>query len=178
MGDDEGGTHVTEPDRFREFVEVRYGDLLRTAFLLTGSTHAAEDLVQTALLKAYKRFDTIDEPYPYLRRSMVNLHINLWRRIGSRELLSVFTPDPGEPDTSAAFVLRAELLEALAQLPKKMRAVLVLRYWEDLSEADTAAALGCSLGSVKAQSSRGLARLRDILRADNFTTSRVAEGMA
>ncbi len=166
---------MTEPERFREFVELRYGDLLRTAFLLTGSTHAAEDLVQTALLKTYKHFDRIEEPYPYLRRSMVNLHINLWRSIGSRELLSVFTPDRHEPDISAGFVQRAELLAALAQLPKKMRAVLVLRYWEDLSEADTAAALGCSLGTVKAQASRGLARLRDILRAENSTTSRVAE---
>ncbi len=169
---------VTEPDRFREFMQLRYGDLLRTAFLLTGSTHAAEDLVQTALLKVYKRFHTIEDPYPYLRRTMVNQHINLWRRIGSRELLSVFTPDPAEPDISAAFVQRAELLEALGQLPSKMRAVLVLRYWEDLSEADTAAALGCSLGSVKAQASRGLARLRDILRAEHVTTARVAEGMA
>ncbi|GIH03345.1 DNA-directed RNA polymerase sigma-70 factor [Rhizocola hellebori] len=169
---------MTEPDRFREFMELRYGDLLRTAFLLTGSTHAAEDLVQTVLLKVYKRFHTIEEPYPYLRRAMVNHHINLWRRIGSRELLSVFTPDLAEPDISTAFVQRAELMEALAQLPPKMRAVLVLRYWEDLSEADTAAALGCSLGSVKAQASRGLARLRDILRAEQVTTTRVAEGWA
>jgi len=169
---------VTEPDRFREFMEMRYGDLLRTAFLLTGSTHAAEDLVQSVLLKVYKRFHTIEEPYAYLRRAMVNHHINLWRRIGSRELLSVFTPDPAVPDTSAAFAQRAELLEALGQLPTKMRAVLVLRYWEDLSEADTAAALGCSLGSVKAQASRGLARLRDILREEHVTTARVAEGLA
>jgi RNA polymerase sigma factor (sigma-70 family) len=70
------------------------------------------------------------------------------------------------------------LLEALGQLPTKMRAVLVLRYWEDLSEADTAAALGCSLGSVKAQASRGLARLRDILRPEHLPTARVAEGIA
>ncbi|HCT80853.1 MAG TPA: SigE family RNA polymerase sigma factor [Micromonosporaceae bacterium] len=152
---------------------------MRTAFLLTGSMHSAEDLVQTVLLKAYRGWETIDEPFPYLRRAMVNQHISLWRRIGSRELITGFPPERTTPDVSAAFAQRAELLDALARLPKRMRAVLVLRYWEDLSEADTAAILGCSTGSVKAQASRGLARLRGILQSEAATRAgRVAEGMA
>lgn len=155
---------MTEPDGFREFVELRYGDLLRTAFLLTGSTHAAEDLTQTALLKAYRVWNQLDDPYPYLRRMIINQHISLWRRIGSHELITGFTPERAGPDLATMAAQREELLGALAKLPQKMRAVLVLRYWEDLSEAETARIVGCSIGSVKAQSSRGLARLRDILR--------------
>ncbi|MFD0596112.1 SigE family RNA polymerase sigma factor [Catellatospora coxensis] len=123
---------------FREFVQLRYGELLRTAFLLTGSTHAAEDLVQSALLKAYRRWETVDEPMAYLRRALVNQRTSVWRRIGSRELLTGVLPERGRADGSAAQAERDELLAALATLPVRMRAVLVLRYWEDMSEADTA----------------------------------------
>jgi RNA polymerase sigma-70 factor (sigma-E family) len=151
---------------FQAFVEVRYTALLRTAFLLTGSSHAAEDLVQTALLRAMRRWHRIDDPMAYLRRAMVNQRANLWRRITSREvLLAEFAPGRARvADESTAVVQRDELLTALATLPARMRAVLVLRYWEDLSEAETAHLLGCSAGSVKSQASRGLARLREVLQ--------------
>lgn len=163
---------------FREFVRLRYGDLLRTAFLLTGSAHAAEDLVQTVLLRAYRRWDRIDEPMSYLRRAMANQRITVWRRFGAHELITSLLPEPSTPDTSSALVQRAELIEALRRLPHRMRAVLVLRYWEDLSEAETAAALGCSVGTVKAQASRGLVRLREALEAGREPMGRVAEATA
>ncbi|WP_034592172.1 SigE family RNA polymerase sigma factor [Hamadaea tsunoensis] len=153
------------PDEFREFVEARYAALLRTAYLLTGSTHAAEDLVQTALLDLLPRFATVAEPFAYARRSMINQRTSLWRRLGRREVLGGFLPDRPGADHAAAADSRQDLLQALNTLPVRMRAVLVLRYWEDLSEADTAEILGCSTGTVKAQASRGLARLRTALGA-------------
>lgn len=153
--DDDGG--------FREFVEARYTDLLRVGFLLTGASYAAEDLVQTALLQAMRRFDALDDPMAYVRRSMVNQHTSVWRRLGRREVLTGFLPERRQIDHSAAADERRELLDALATLPARMRAVLVLRYWEDLSEAETAAILECSIGTVKSQASRGLARLREVL---------------
>lgn len=155
-------------DGFEDFVSVRYGELLRTAYLLTGAQHAAEDLLQTVLLKAMRRWSRIDEPVAYLRRALANQSASRWRRVGRRsELLSATVPDrPASGDSAENVVARDELLTALGTLPGRMRAVLVLRYWEDLSEQDTAAVLGCSVGSVKSQASRGLARLRSVLRSE------------
>jgi RNA polymerase sigma-70 factor (sigma-E family) len=147
---------------FADFVALRYRDLLRTAFLLTGSHHAAEDLVQACLLKAMPRWDGIAEPMTYLRRVMVNQRVSWWRRL-RRELPQADPPDRAAPDDVANAAERASLLAALAELPPRMRAVLVLRFWEDQSEAETADLLGCSIGTVKAQASRGLARLRTVL---------------
>ena len=150
---------------FREFVEVRYSSLLRTAYLLTGSREAAADLVQTALLKMMRRWKRVDDPLPYVRRIMVNERTRLWHRIGSREVLTAILPERRSPDTEERVAARDELLRALNRLPPRMRAVLVLRYWEDMSEVDTAALLGCSVGSVKSQASRGLDRLRYVLES-------------
>lgn len=147
---------------FREFMEVHYAALLRTAFLLTGSTHAAEDLLQSALLRAYGRWDKIDEPMAYLRMVMVNLRTSTWRRL-KNELITGFLPDKPKADFTSSSNEKAVLMAALAKLPVRMRAVLVLRYWEDMSEVETAKALGCSVGSVKSQASRGLARMREVL---------------
>jgi RNA polymerase sigma-70 factor (sigma-E family) len=148
---------------FREFVEVRYTDLLRTAYLLTGTRDAAEDLVQSALLTTMRHWRAVADPMAYVRRAMVNQRTSLWRRIGSRELLTDAPPDRSTPDGTAGRADRDELLTALGRLPARMRAVLVLRYWEDMSEEDTAQMLGCSVGTVKSQASRGLSRLRDVL---------------
>jgi RNA polymerase sigma-70 factor (sigma-E family) len=156
---------VTEREHspeFAAFVAVRYRDLLRTAFLLTGSHHAAEDLVQACLLKAMPRWNAIAEPMTYLRRMMVNQRVSWWRRV-RRELPQADPPDGVAPDDIGGADERTVILAALAGLPPRMRAVLVLRYWEDQSEAETADLLGCSVGTVKAQSSRGLARLRTVL---------------
>jgi RNA polymerase sigma-70 factor (sigma-E family) len=154
---------------FREFVEVRYADLLRTAYLLTGVQHTAEDLVQSALLRAMRRWQQIDDPMAYVQRIMVNERISIWHRVGSRELLSGIIGDwrmdraRRVNDASDRVADRDALLLALHRLPVRMRTVLVLRYWEDLSEAQAADLLGCSVGTVKSQASRGLARLRTAL---------------
>ncbi|SCF18334.1 RNA polymerase sigma-70 factor, sigma-E family [Micromonospora haikouensis] len=159
-------------DSFREFVEIRYADLLRTAYLLTGSRHAAEDLVQSALIRVMRRWRHVDNPVAYVRRIMVNERVSLWHRFGSREFLAGVTGawrlHAGQsrgPDVADDVVLRDEVLTALLGLPPRMRAVLVLRYWEDLPEAQIAEALRCSVGTVKSQASRGLARLRAVLPA-------------
>jgi RNA polymerase sigma-70 factor (sigma-E family) len=151
-----------EVDSFAQFVAVRYTELLRTAYLLTGSSHAAEDLVQSCLLNVMPRWHDVDDPMSYLRRAMVNQRTSFWRRV-RRELLSARPPESQVPDPSGGLADRTTLVAELARLPKQMRAVLVLRYWEDLSEAETADLLGCSVGSVKSQASRGLARLRALL---------------
>ena len=151
---------------FQEFVAVRYAQLLRTGYLLTGSREAAEDLVQHALLTTMRRWATVTDPLAYVRRAMVNRRTSLWRQVGARELLTDAPPQGSVADGTAGRADRDELMCALRTLPARMRAVLVLRYWEDLSEAETAAALGCSVGTVKAQASRGLARLRSVLRPE------------
>ncbi|GAA2337543.1 SigE family RNA polymerase sigma factor [Dactylosporangium salmoneum] len=153
---------------FEQFVRVRYAELLHTAYLLTGSVGAAEDLVQTCLLKVMARFERIAEPMPYLRRAMVNQRTSWWRAV-RRELLSASPPEP-DPDLERGdpaweFTERTALVAELSRLPERMRAVLVLRYWEGLSEAETADVLGCSVGTVKSQASRGLGRLRTLLEA-------------
>jgi RNA polymerase sigma-70 factor (sigma-E family) len=163
-------------EAFADFVALRYKDLLRTAFLLTGSQHTAEDLVQACLLKAMSRWGSIAEPMTYLRRVMVNERVTWWRRL-RRELLRADLPDPpAAGDDIAAATERAVVLAALADLPHRMRAVLVLRFWEDLPEAAVAQLLGCSVGTVKSQTSRGLVRLRAVL--DNGSDDSASSGVA
>jgi RNA polymerase sigma-70 factor (sigma-E family) len=148
-------------EEFQRFVEERYGVLLRTAYLLAGDRHRAEDLLQSALLVLLSSWRRIDKPEAYLRRVMVNQLVSGWRRRRIVEVLTAVLPDraAAQPDEDR----RDELWSALRRLPARMRAVLVLRYWEDLSEQQTADALGCSVGTVKSQSSRGLARLRELV---------------
>jgi RNA polymerase sigma-70 factor (sigma-E family) len=157
---------------FREFVEIRYADLIRTAYLLTGSRHSAEDLVQIALMRLMRRWRQVSDPMAYVRRIMVNERVSLWHRFGSREFLAGVTgawrlhAERGRSrDVADGVVARDEVLTALRGLPSRMRAVLVLRYWEDLPEAEIAQTLGCSVGTVKSQASRGIARLRELLPA-------------
>jgi RNA polymerase sigma-70 factor (sigma-E family) len=148
---------------FREFVALRYAELLRTAYLLTGTREAAEDLLQSALLSTMRHWKRVDDPVAYVRRAMANQRVSLWRRIGSRELLTDRFPERASADPSGAYADRDALLAALNRLPARMRAVVVLRYCEDLSEAATAQALGCSVGTVKSQAAHGLRKLRDLL---------------
>jgi RNA polymerase sigma-70 factor (sigma-E family) len=146
----------------REFVRSRYTDLLRTAFLLTGSSHEAEDLVQGALLRVMRHWDGIDDPLPYVRRTIVNLYLNGLRR-RTRELVTGLLPERAVRDSTDRVAERSTLWPALRALPPRTRAVIVLRYWMDMSEWETAGVLGCSVGSVKSMASRGLARLRELL---------------
>ncbi|MFC5835273.1 SigE family RNA polymerase sigma factor [Nonomuraea insulae] len=150
-------------DGFREFVLARQQALMRTAYLLTGDAHLAEDLLQSVLIKVVGQWDKLargGNPEAYTRKALVNQYIS-WRRRPSREVPSAEVPERGvSPDDTA--LDRIVLRQALAKLTTKQRAVIVLRFWEDLTEAQTADVLGCSLGNVKSQVHRSLARLRTI----------------
>ena len=148
---------------FREFVDGRSPGLLRTAYLLTGDWHLAEDLLQTALSRAYlawSRVSVADSPDAYVRRILVNSWAKWWRRRWRGETPTAAMPETAGPDPYAAVDDRSSLAAALATLPKRQRAVVVLRYYDDLSEAEIAAVLGCSPGTVKSQASKALAKLR------------------
>lgn len=148
-------------EQFRRFVEARSLALLRTAFALCGDRHAAEDLVQGALAKLYRRWHKIEEPEGYVRRIIYNDQVSRWRRRSVlREEPVGAVPEAPLPDRAAAVDDRLDVWELLQQLAPRQRAVLVLRYYEDLSEREIAAVLGCSLGTVRSQASRAIARLR------------------
>ena len=155
---------------FVAFVAGAWPRLVRTAFLLTGDHAQAEDLAQTALVRAHRRWRSIrrqDRPEVYVRRVMLNLHRSWWRRHRGREHLVAQVAEPaadGAPgDDSARQDRELALARALADLPPRMRATLVLRFYEDLTERQAANVLGCSVGTVKSQTSRGLTRLRRAL---------------
>lgn len=153
---------MSEPITFQEFVLARRRALLRTAWLLTGDWHAAEDLVQTALMRCYPHWRRIagDNPDAYVRKAITNAHASAWRRRWHGERPAAELPDrPGVDEYDAADSRRV-LLAALGRLPTRQRAVVVLRYYEDLTESETAAALGCSVGTVKSQAAKALVTLR------------------
>src|SRR5687767_263071 len=157
------GVTVTERavSSFDEFVASRGSALWRSAWLLTGDNHLAEDLVQAALGKswpAYDRVSTNGSFEAYVRRVMYTTYVARWRRRWNGERPTGDLPERAE--ATATPELRHDLLRALATLPKGQRAVVVLRYFEDLSERQTADVLGCSIGTVKSQTARGLAALR------------------
>jgi RNA polymerase sigma-70 factor (sigma-E family) len=154
---------------FDQFVATHVDELLRTAFMIAWDEREAEDLVQECLFKVARRWPRVqrmDQPRAYARRILVNLAIDGGRARTRRRLELAPTSGPREPtaDPLGALADRAELLDALAQLPRRQRAVLVLRYFNDLSEAEAASVLGCSTGTVKSSASRGLARLRQALQ--------------
>jgi RNA polymerase sigma-70 factor (sigma-E family) len=160
---------------FTDFVTHRAPALLRTAFLLCGGDRsAAEDLLQEVLERVYPRWRRIkDRPEPYIRASLANAAANRWRARSRRVTEVPFddTTDDIRSGHEQQIVDHDRVVRALRELPPRMRAVLVLRYFDDMSEADVAAALHCSTGTVKSQTSRGLARLRELLDgADESTT--------
>jgi RNA polymerase sigma-70 factor (sigma-E family) len=140
------------------FARARFPALLRFGLLLAGNRHDAEDLVQTALMRTALRWRSVQEPEPYVRQAMVRLHLN-WRTRFRARMAAEPVPDLAAPavDTDTRLVL----WQALARLPARQRTVLVLRYYEDLSEAEIAAALGVSRGTVKSTAARALAKLRE-----------------
>ncbi len=159
---------MRDEDAFGEFVTARWAALVRTAFLITGDHGRAEDLVQSALEKVHTHWNRIqnkEAPEAYARRVMINLAISGSRRRRFRETSLEAAPDVQIQDGVQDLAERDELWKVLLQLPPRMRAVLVLRFFDDLSEAETARVLGCSLGSVKSQASRGLARMRELYAA-------------
>ncbi len=153
-------------EQFRAYVAARSPALLRTAYLLTGSRADAEDLLQTALAKTYLAWGRVREREAldgYVRRVMVNTRTSSWRRRRVDEQPVDVLPETAVPerDVAADLDLHDAVWSALARLPRRQRAAVVLRYYEDLSEAETAAVLGVSTGTVKSTTSRALARLRD-----------------
>jgi RNA polymerase sigma-70 factor (sigma-E family) len=151
---------------FTAFVVGHQSRLLRFAFLLTGHRAAAQDLVQTALLEALRRWDRISKREgveAYVRQVMVNKQRASWRRLSSTESVRDRVPDTPVDDHTEGVGERHALATALAALPPRQRATVILRFYEDMSEADTARLLGCSVGNVKSQTSRGLQKLRTFL---------------
>jgi RNA polymerase sigma-70 factor (sigma-E family) len=151
---------------FEEFVQGSSARLFRTALLLTGHDRAAaEDLLQLALERAYRRWGRIcrsGDPERYVRRILANASKDRWRRAARRPERPLHEGDDHQAagDHAGAVADRDYLMRALAGLPPRQRTVLVLRYFTDLSAAEIAGELGCSVGTVKSQLSRGLARLR------------------
>lgn len=149
---------------FRAFVVNRWPRLLRTAHLLTGHHHDAEDLVQAALAKAYVKWERIqgaDDPDSYVWRIMINANVDRLRRLRLREWLTTRFPESAAPDRADAVAERSALMEALGRLPAKQRAVVVLRYLEDRSETEVARLLGTGVGTVRSHTARALKKLRE-----------------
>jgi RNA polymerase sigma-70 factor (sigma-E family) len=149
------------------FLAERGELLLRTAVLLAGgSKEAGEDLLQAALERLLRRWRTIEgDPEGYLRRTLYHLAADNWRQQRAwRTRLRLLQPGAGAAvaDSTAEVDLRDSLVRLLRQLPARQRAVIVARYWEQLSEAESAQVLGCSVGTVKSATSRGLRRLREL----------------
>ncbi len=148
-------------DGFREFVLARQQALMRAAYLLTGDAHLAEDLLQSVLIKVVGKWPKLSKngnPEAYVRKALVNQYIS-WRRRPRPESPSADPPERGASYDEAALD-RIVLRQALAKLTPKQRAVIVLRFWEDLTETQAAETLGCSVGTVKSQVHHALARLR------------------
>jgi RNA polymerase sigma-70 factor (sigma-E family) len=160
-----GRLRVGDDESFRDFVRARAPALSRAAYLLTGDHHMAQDLVQSALAATYQHWSRIHagNPEAYVRRAMHHAHVSWWRK---RRPAEVARPDEatvsaGDDETEAA-TIRLTVVAALRVLAPRQRAVIVLRYFEDLTEVQTAAVLGCSVGTVKRSHFEALARLREV----------------
>lgn len=163
---------VVDVTEFEGFVAARGPGLTRYAYLLCGNTATAEDITQSALLKLFTRWErvsTLDDPVAYVRRVITREYLSIRRRKSSTE---VITDTPRSPvshrDPADAVAVRQELWQALRQLPPKQRAALVLRYYFDLPHSEVATLLGCSEGTARTHTSRGLTALRE-RSGDHFT---------
>ena len=152
--------HQTEPEGFADFVLARSGALHRIAYLLTHDRAAAEDLVQSALVKAWRRWNLAQQPEAYVRGILVNEYLTQSRRRWRGELPTERPPEGVAPDATERVVVQHSVAQAPAELSPQQRAVVVLRFFHDLTERQTAEHLGVSIGTVKAHQSRALERLR------------------
>jgi RNA polymerase sigma-70 factor (sigma-E family) len=156
---------------FEEFVAARGPALWRSAWLLTGDDGLAEDLLQTALAKSWPAYERVSRNggsfEAYVRRALVTTYASWWRRKWRGETPVSDPPDVPAGDGIGDIELRRDVVSALGRLPKRQRAVIVLRYFDDLTEAETARQMGCSVGAVKAHHSRAIRALRGspLLRA-------------
>ncbi|MET1057986.1 MAG: SigE family RNA polymerase sigma factor [Nocardioides sp.] len=151
---------MADTGEYDDFVVTRSPALLRSAYLLTHDEGRAEDLLQTALAKAWFAWSRIEDPEAYVRRILVTTSASWWRRRWIGETPSADLPDRAASATPAAGDADHDLWVAIGHLPARQRAVVVLRYLEDRPEAETAQLLGCSVGTVKSQAARALAKLR------------------
>jgi RNA polymerase sigma-70 factor (sigma-E family) len=158
--------HNDDKTDFEQFMAARWQPLVRAAYVLTGNQQDAEDIVQTALTNAYSvwpRIRSADDVTVYVHRILINVYRSTRRRRRVLEVLTSAVPERRSTAASAAsdsIHTRDEVVQVLILLTSRQRAVIVLRYLEDLTEAQTAAALGCSIGTVKSQTSKALAKLR------------------
>ncbi len=157
---------MREPDQqFQDFVAARGPALLRTALLLTGSQEASEDLVQSALEKALRHWSRIKVEAAtegYVRQIMYRENVSVWRQRRGREFPMAQIPEPRVADSTLAVNDWLVMRQALLRLAPRQRTVLVLRYYEDLTEEQVAVAMGVSVGTVKSQTAKALDRLRRI----------------
>ncbi len=161
--------NAVQEAEFREFVAARSPALLRVAFLLYGDAGLAEDLLQSTLTKTYmawRRLGGMESVEAYARRVLVNTATSWWRRRWRAERPTGWLPERAVGDPSESYADRDAIWQVLQTLPTRQRAVIVLRYYEDLSESDIAAVLGLSVGTVKSYASRALATLRERLGDD------------
>jgi RNA polymerase sigma-70 factor (sigma-E family) len=162
-------------EEFRDFMHGRWPAMVRLAYALTGDQGHAEDVAQTAFARAYASWPKVrrtGNPDAYVRRIVINENLNRFRKHRVAERLTGTLPDSvagalsgslaaaGAVDATRQYDDRSALMAALQRLGPRQRAVIVLRYWMDLTEAEIAAALGCSVGTVKSQAARALATLR------------------
>src|SRR3954447_19980277 len=155
-----------EATAFTEFMSARSASLFRTAYLITGDHQLAQDLLQESLIKTYlawPRLRDISKAEAYTRKTIVTTAISWRRRRSFHERPTDLLPDTAVPDSGAAITTHASIVAQLRTQPPRQRAAIVLRYYEDLSEAQTAEVKGCSGGAVKSHVSTGLARLRQSL---------------
>lgn len=154
---------------FKAYAAARMRDLRRTAFLLCGDWHHADDVVQTVFTKLYINWDKVqrhDRLDGYVHTMLVRATFDRRRRLSWRRELSSAQPPETPTATAASVEDRLVLVEALAKMPPRQRAVVVLRFWQDLDVTETAHLLGCTEGTVKSQSARGLAKLRELLATE------------
>lgn len=154
-----------EEASFLEYLRVDVTALSRTAYLLTGDRHLAQDLVQETLLRVvgrWSRITAVGDPRGYVRRVMVNQHVSWWRRSRLRTLPVADPPERASPDHADTSDLSVSVCAALARLSPRQRAVLVLRFLEDRTERETAELLGCRIGTVKSHTRQALSTLRRI----------------
>jgi len=164
-----------ETTAFTEFMSMRSASLFRTAYLLVGDHQLAQDLLQESLIKTYvawPRLRDVSKAEAYTRKTVVTTAISWRRRRSFHERPTDLLPESATPDPGESVTTHASVVAELRTLPPRQRAAIVLRYYEDLTEAQTADLMGCSVGTVKSQVSTGLARLRDRMGADSPTTLR------
>lgn len=155
---------MREDADFEAFARASGAHLYRTALLLVRDPGEAEDLVQLALLSVHRHWGrAIDAPHAYALRSLTRHNRDRWRRLTRRPATTALTDRPATGDEFARVDLRTALMAGLRRLPRQQRAALVFRFWIGMSEAETAEALGCSAGTVKTHTARGLARLRELV---------------